>query len=739
MKSHRNGKKGKANVKASLKRKLSYTRVGLVNAMMLAGAAQAQDTSTNNPSGTVATNAPGTLPDVVVKGQREETYKPELSGSSPKFTEPLRDTPQSISVVPRQVIEDQGATSLRDALRNVSGISIAAGEGGAQGDNLTLRGFSARNDIFLDGMRDFGSYYRDSFNYDQVEVLKGPASVMFGRGSTGGVLNQVSKTPGMQRFIDGSFSLGTDITKRATLDMNTPVPVGTGTAARLNLMANDSEVTDRDAARYQRFGVAPSVSFGLGTSTRANLSYVHQSEDNIPDYGLPWLFDRPAPVDRSNFYGFEDHDFLKTGVDIGTARLEHDFNEKFTLRDQFRYANYDREGQISEARIPAGVTPATPIDTINVLRNQIAVESTETFLQNQIDLLSKFSTGPVDHTLVTGIEAGRETSDPTRFTFTGVPTTSLVHPDKDQDFAGRGTPTTRVRTTATTVGIYAVDTLKLTDQWELMGGFRYDHFDVSYREEIAGLAFDHVDDLPSWRAGVVYKPIHNGSIYFQYGTSFNPSAEALSLSRANQGLDPESNETFELGTKWDLLNEKLSLRGAIFRSEKDNARETDPLNSNFTVLAGEQRVDGVEVEAAGHITDDWQIFAGYTFLHSEVVSSKFFPNAVGARLANVPEHTFTLWTTYRLPYGFTIGGGPRYVGSRTASSTVPVDPSTGRVKEAPGYWVVDAMVKYEITKNFDLQVNIYNLADEDYYDQVHPSHIVPGAGLSALFSANFRF
>jgi catecholate siderophore receptor len=729
------GNRGKKS-KAFFGGKKSIAGIGVLNAIALASAAHAQSPN-SSPSG--LTNAPTQLPEVVVHGQSEPGYKPELTGSTPKYTEPLRDTPQSITVVPQQVLKDEGVTTLRDALRNVSGISIAAGEGGSQGDNLTLRGFSARNDIFLDGMRDFGSYYRDPFNYEQIEVLKGPSSAMFGRGSTGGVLNQASKTPEMQSFLAGSFSLGTDITKRGTLDYNSPVPLGTGTAVRLNLMGNDSQVAGRDAARFSRYGVAPSVAFGLGTSTRLTLSYFHQSEEDSPDYGLPWLFNRPAPVDRSNFYGFGDHDFLRTAADIGTVRLEHDVSDAFTLRDQLRFANYGRDGLITEPRIPAGVTPATPLDSIDVQRNQIAVSSTETFLQNQFDTTTRFSTGFIEHTLVSGFEVGRETSDPTRFTYTGVPTTSLLDPDPGQDFAGTSSIRSKVKTTATTAGVYAVDTLKLSEHWELIGGFRYDHFDVSYREAIAGTSLEHTDDLPSWRAGIVYKPLHNGSIYFEYGTSFNPSAEALSLSVANEGLDPESNRTFELGTKWDLLDERLSLRGALFRSEKENARETSPTDSTLSALAGEQRVDGIELEAAGRITKEWQVFAGYTLMHSEVLSSEFFPNAVGAQLANVPEHTFTLWTTYQLPHGFEIGGGPRYVGSRTASSTAPIDPVTGEVKEIPGYWVVDALVKYHVTKNINVQLNVYNLADNYYYDQIHPAHVVPGAGRSAMLTAKFRF
>ena len=241
--------------------------------------------------------------------------------ASPKFTEPLRNTPQSIDVVPSEVIADQGATTLRDAVRNVAGISLAAGEGGAQGDNLTIRGFTARNDIFIDGMRDFGSYYRDPFNQEQVQVLKGPSSVAFGRGTTGGVLNQSTKTPGRDAFVNGGVNLGTADTKRVTLDVNEPVAaLGDGAAFRLNVMATDAGVAGRDVAKNQRYGIAPSLALGLGTPTRATFTFFHQAEDDIPDYGIPWRFNAPAPVDRARVLRLRRHQLSRTRAPTSPAQ-----------------------------------------------------------------------------------------------------------------------------------------------------------------------------------------------------------------------------------------------------------------------------------------------------------------------------------------------------------------------------------------------------------------------------------
>jgi catecholate siderophore receptor len=652
---------------------------------------------------------------------------------SPKFTEPVRDTPQTISVVDAEVMEEQATSTLRDALRNVAGLSIAAGEGGAQGDNLTLRGFTARNDIYIDGMRDFGSYYRDPFDLQQVEVLKGPASSEFGRGSTGGVVNQTSKQPSLQPYVGADLFLGTAQNYRVTADVSQPLPgIADGAAFQLAVMGNDGQVAGRDVAENRRWGVAPSIGFGLDGPTRLTLAYFHLSAKDIPDYGVPWYFDQPAPVTRSNYYGFEDGSFLDTTADMGTLRFEHDFSGTVSLRDQARYARYTRDARITEARIPASVTPETPLDRIGVTRNQIAVDSTETFLQNQLDATFRFTTGALAHTLVGGIEFGRETSDPTRFTYSDVPTTSLLHPEPSDPFAGTSAVTSRVETTADTFAAYALDTVSI-GKFQVTGGFRWDRFSTDYTQSVApALALSRVDSMPNWRAAIVYKPRAEGTIYFDAGTSSNPSAETLALSSANVNLDPEKNRTYEVGTKWDLDRGRISASLALFRTEKLNAREPDPNDPAVNVLAGTQRVNGVEVELAGRVTSGWRANLSYAFLDAKLVESQFYPQAVGARLANVPQNTFRIWNVFSLPWSIDLGAGTNYVGSRTASSTVPNDPVTGLLKQAPGYWTFDAMIRRPLTTAVDLQLNLYNLGNTTYYDQLHPAHIVPGAGRSAL-------
>ncbi len=694
-----------------------------------------------------------------------------------RYPVPLLDTPQSITTITQATIQEQAATTLRDTLRNAPGISLAAGEGGSQGDNLTLRGFTARNDIFLDGMRDFGSYYRDSFNYREVEVLEGPSSVTFGRGSTGGVINQESKSPANQRFIVVEGDFGTDLTRRFTADINQPFGnPDHGNAFRLNLMGNEANVAERDVTENRRFGVAPTLALGMGTANRLTASYFHFNENDIPDYGIPWYFNRAAPVPRHNYYGFRDGNYLRTDVDMATLKLEHDISDWAILRNRIRFANNQRDARITEPQLnnasAGSITPTTPLDQISVNRNQIATFSNEGFLWDQLDATAHVKTFGIRHVVVIGAEGGRETSDPVRPTFNyvnpagqtinTVPTANLLAPNESQSFSGTSAPSSNVHVTSTSYGLYLLDTMQFGSHWELIGGARFDRFltdekSIAYptpKMAVAGGPIvqgpptitypTRLDRKPSWRAAAVFKPTSFGSIYFDYGTSFNPSAEALSLTVGPAGsgtanLAPEFNRSYEVGTKWDLNNARFSLRADLFRTTKENAREASPTNSLVYVLAGTQRVSGAELVLNGRITSRWQLLSSYTFMHSEVVNSQYYPLAIGYRLANVPDNLFNLWTTYQPIPRLMIGGGGNYVDSRTASSTVPLDPTTHLIKQVPGYVVLNAMGRYTLTDNMSLQVNVFNVANRNYIDEIHPAHIVPGAGTSALFGLNFKF
>jgi catecholate siderophore receptor len=676
-----------------------------------------------------------------------------LQDTLPKYTQPLVETPQSIDVIPQKIIQAQGATTLRDTLRNVAGISLAAGEGGAQGDSLTIRGFTARNDIFLDGMRDFGSYYRDPFNMNEVEVLQGPTGVTFGRGSTGGVVNQETKIPDINGFMAGTVDLGTDQTKRVTFDYDKPVKaLGEGTAFRLNVMGHDSKFAGRDVAESRRYGIAPSLAFGLGTPTRLTLSYLHAGADDSPDYGIPFLFNKPAPVERRNYYGFEHGNYLKTNVDMGMVKFEHAFNNAVTFHNQIRYARYHRDVRITEAQINLNTLNAvdpldTPLDQIGINRNEITVNGAETFLQDQLDITLRFRTGHFQHTVIAGAEGGRETSSPYRPRYGGVPTTNLLHPDPTDAFSGTllGT-TTDMNVLAISGGAYAVDTINLSQKWALTGGVRVDRFDATLNQPLPANSpsLDRVDVMPSYRGAIVYKPVAGASIYFDYGTSFNPSAEALSLTVASRAADvaPESNRTFEVGTKWDLFARKLSLRASVFRTDKTNARET--LTDGSVENSGNQRVNGFQIQTNGYLTKRWELLASYAYLDGKVTATSIvppagLPSSLGVPLGNVPKNSFSTWSNYELPWKLTIGGGADFVDTRSASATTPFDVTSKLLKTVPSYWVFNAMAKYPLTEHIDMRVNVYNLADHYYIDQVHPAHLVPGAARSATLGVNYKF
>ena len=698
------------------------------------------------------------------------------------FTESLTDTPQSIAVVPKHVLDEQAVTTLRDALRNVPGISLAAGEAGAQGDNLTIRGFTARNDIFLDGIRDFGSYYRDSFNYEQVEVLEGPAGIEFGRGSTGGVINQESKLPRENKAVSGTLLLGTDVTRRGTLDINQPLGkiAGGEVAFRLNLIGEAANVAGRDVVANRRLGIAPSLAFGMGTATRATISYVHLNADDTPDYGLPWLLNKPSRAVRSAYYGFGQGNFINTHDDIFTLRLDHDVNEHLSFRSLTRFANYPRNAVITEPQVCSNVAisastgkllaptsslnsallcpynQSTDPSTILVNRNQIAVRSVENDLWQQDSALIHFKLGHTTQSIVVGAEGGREMSNPTRFTFSGVPSATLVNPNENLAFTGTRNLNTVTHVAADSGGLYLIDTLNLSRYFSLTGGIRYDYFYTQQRQYTASTAanvFLHrIDRKPTYRGAFVFKPSTHGSVYFDFGTSFNPSAESLSLSASNSVLPPEENETYEVGSKWDLMRDRLNLAGSVFRTVKKNARETSPANALLTVLAGNQEVKGIQLSATGRLRNNFDILAGYAYLQSEVISSQFFPMAIGAPLANVPRQTFNAWLTHNLGYRVLGGFGGNYVASRSASSTIPyvatawtgTTPANAVVtatalKQIPSYWAFNALLKRPIGERFELQANIDNLFNRFYIDQPHPSHLVPGPGRTALFGLNYKF
>jgi catecholate siderophore receptor len=686
---------------------------------------------------------------VQVQGYGNSDYTAANSGLT-KLPEPLLDTPITVTTITQQLMSDRGATNLNDALRNAPGITLQSSESSWEGNAPDIRGFSARTDMFLDGMRDIGMYYRDPFNLNQIEVLEGPDSMLFGRGSTGGVVEQDSKTPQLEQFINAGISGGTNRLARLVGDVNLPIDgLGIPAAFRLNVMADTNGVQDRDVTQFNRYGIAPSLALGLGTPTRLNVSYYYQAESDTPDFGVPWYFGTPAPVPRNNSYGYRS-DRLKTSASIGTIKLEHDVADWLTLSAQSRFADYSRFEQAGKPALAASVTPTTPLSAATTTLVDFTLRSVETQFQNQVNGLAKFATGPIQHDLVAGGEYDFETSDPRYFTNTGL-TNTLLNPNENKSFAPAASyQRANIKTTTNTEGGYFTDTMKLEDQWQLILGARIDRFAVHFNEQAFAVppattgvvtqtnVKNRVDTLPSWHGALLYKPAETGTVYFSYGTSFNPSAETLdiissftSFSLNNANIGPEKSQNFELGTKWSLLDGGLMANASLFETDKTNVRIPDPTLPSVNILGGNQRVQGFELSLQGKITDGWNASLGYDYLSSGTTKTVPGGPVAGLPLTFAPHNNVKFWSSYQLFAALEIGGGGEYVGSRYAQTSAPIE-------QVPEYVTFDAMAKYAITENLDAQVNVYNLTDKYYYDMAHFAFVVPGGGRSAMLTLNYH-
>jgi catecholate siderophore receptor len=725
-----------------------------------------------------------------IKGEAQEanSYNVEKA-SSPKYTAPLVDTPRSVTVIAQQVLKDTGALNMQDALRTVPGITFGAGEGGnPQGDRPFIRGFDAQGDTYLDGVRDTGSQSREIFAVESIEVSKGPNSAIGGRGAAGGSINMVSKKAHLGNSLDGGFTWGSDQTQRYTFDGNYQF---TDTAAgRLNLMSQESNVAGRDSVDYDRWGIAPSVAFGLGTDTRVNLDYYHLESNDTPDSGIAYSIpvagsaastksnpDKPDDGgDSSNFYGLDGRDFRKGRTDTATIAIEHDLSDALTVKNTLRHGSSMQDYILTQPDDSKG-----NVNNGSVWRRaNTRVSNTDT-TTNQTDLFGDVYIAGFKNSFATGIELSHEESKKSSYTVNtdttptnaalgptvcspaliGAPSnyncTSLSNPNPSDPWDGTisrnyaGTDTK-----ANTYALYVFDTLELSEQWLVNMGLRYDHFDTQYRTyDAAGATVVNkgvpakakdTSEFVTGQFGVVYKPAENGSIYASYATSATPPGNTLgegqegnSLSgtpdrsgnQVSSDMEPETTKNYEIGTKWDLLNERLSLTADIFRTEKDNARVQ--VDTTSYENAGKTRVQGIELSASGKITEKWQVFAGYAYMDSEQVDGGPLGAANdGNELPNTPKNSASLWTTYQVTPKLTVGGGAFYVDDvfGSVANTTMVD----------DYVRYDAMVAYKLTKNVDLQLNVQNLTDETYYDKAFSTHFAnQAAGRTALLSTNFHF
>jgi catecholate siderophore receptor len=670
-----------------------------------------------------------TLATVEVAGESA----PKSRVSSPKYTQPLRDIPQSIAVVPQDVIKAQGATSLRDIVRNVAGITMNAGEGGATpGDKFNVRGFSASNDMFVDGVRDVSGYSRDAFNIEQIEVSRGPNSAISGRGATGGTINMVTKVPSLRASRLGSLALGSAQQRRATVDINQPLgESGTlaSTALRVNAVSSQGGVAGNEVIENRLWGIAPSLVVGAGRSTQVTALYSRTSQDNVPSYGIESWNGVPA-FDTRRFYGLRSVDFERVATNQLTLRAEHSF------ANGARVTNQTVRGRAISDRIVTAAVPSTE-NPDSARRSSKSHVNDNTVVTNQTNLSTSFRTGAVEHNVATGIELTRERSTWGRYSFTGTAPAipDLTAPNADADYRPTYSMQVLRQVKASSLAAYAFETVNLSRKVELAGGIRWERYRPDYVDSASKASTFQAahSSAVTGRAGVVVKPVERASIYASYGTSFDPSAQNLSgdALNASSSLPPERSRSYELGSKWDLFKEKLAATFAIFRTEKVNARTSDPAIPNAVmVLDGKQRVQGAEVSVTGNVSNDWNVLAGYSYMDSKVTAS-LNPTQLGSQMPNVPKHAVNTWTTYRVSDDLTVGGGARFVDKRLLRNTDSVR------TYVPSYQTFDATVSYRFTPTLGLALNIYNLTNKLYYDSGRMW--VPAAARSATLTTSVDF
>lgn len=701
------------------------------------------------------------------------------TAQSPKMTAPLLDTSRTVQVVPKQVIQDQAASTLQDVLRNSPGITFGAGEGGRPGGDLPIiRGQNSAGSIFLDGVRDASTQVRDTFNLEQVEVIKGPDSVYSGRGGAGGSINMVSKAPKATDFTEATAQIGTDSNYRATIDSNWRL--ADKAAFRLNVMGNKGDVPGRDdAVNFERWGVAPSLMLGVGTPTRITLSYYHYQDDSMPDYSIPYDPKTGQPVtetrgvSRKTFYGLKDRDFMKTRDDVATVDFQHDFSDKLQLRNVLRYGRGTTDFAATNPDDSKGNVPNGLV--YRALKSGYYV--TKTFA-NQTDLTGEFETGSLKHTFDLGFEYSNVKQDKDSYTESGVPAGTsgcvtgtdaknkpiyanpalcapLWNPDPGTSYPGtltrNGNP---ARYNTDTVALYGFDTIKFNEQWQASVGLRWDNYRTSGSNIAKGrsdpattpafYSTSREDNLFNYQLGLAYKPLPNGTIYATYGTSSTPSALAGSaisdaVSVTNQSLEPEKSRSVELGTKWQVFDDRLTLSGAVFQDIRKNTSVA--VSATEVAQVGEAKVRGIELGFSGSITPKWNVFGGYTFMNSEMTKGAYNSGAVGQDLPNTPRNAFSLWTTYKVLPKLTVGGGAYYVDKVYGNSDATRNADgTPKARWVPSYWRFDAMAAYEFNDHISAQLNVLNLFDETYYTKAYAAHYAAlGTGRAALLSLKVRY
>lgn len=674
------------------------------------------------------------LPTIVIEGTQYRTreeigYKSEGTRVGKTQQDP-KDIPQAVTVITQQLMHDKNATTLREALRNVAGVTFNAGEGGRIGDNITLRGYSAVGDLYLDNMRDAAQYNRDTFNLEQVDILKGSSSMLFGRGSTGGVINQVSKTAKPIAMSEINLTGGSHDYRRVTADVNTPLT--DDLALRVNGMSLDTK-SSRKGVQQTSTGVAPTLSWGAGTDNEINLAHMHLNTNNVPDYGVPYFKNQPLNVPLDRFYGMSNSDYEKSKTDITTAQYQKLFANGAAWKTTARYASYDRDLRASAPRLATGTTSISDSTVIN--RQRQARGSEERTFGLQSDASHTLLTGQLTHELIAGAEFLHEkanrwsnSSSITNPTTTVGNTNTVVN--LPANFNESFKRVFQGAYKGNTYSTYAQDTIEFAPKFKAMLGLRYDHMSADYTNA-DNLTYNRTDQEFSKRFGLMYLPNDNSMIYTSYSTGFNPSAELYQLDPRSSNTPPEKTRNLELGAKWNILNNRIGLRTSLSRSEKTNERNTDLATPDIYLLSGKRHTDAFELEANGRINADWDIYLNYAHMRARIdEGAGQSANLVGKTPANTPKNTFALWTTYKVTPKIKLGAGIDGVSSRFTAE----DNAT----KIDGYHRIDAMAEYQLSKTFTVKLNLMNLMNTSYYEGLYRGHIVPGTERNAQLSLNIK-
>jgi len=723
---------------------------------------------------------------------------------SPKFTEPLINTPKTVTVLTKEILRDKEATSFKEITRSTAGVTLGTGEGGnAFGDRFFIRGFDARNDVFIDGIRDPAVSVRENFFTEQVEILRGPASSFAGRGTSGGAVNIVTKkaTTAGDFYITEGLGSPSDQTKRVTLDVNKVIsPV---LAVRVNALEQGANVAGRNYVTDNRQGASGAVTFTPTSDLTFTGNYTFVNLTGLPDFGVPYdrffrvggvpvLINRPFTegiVDRNTYYGFVNRDFQKVRQNFGTLTGEYRVNENITISSKFRqeHALLNYIGTLAES--PA-YNPVNPLlSTVNY-NPQSRYQSTDVYA-NQTDATIKFDTGPVKHTAVTGLELSHERVSrdiytglssealPGGFNGAGSTTGFLFFPNNTLPFTSApqilGNPT--IIPVDTKAG-YLIETANWKDFIILNGGVRVDDYTISATSRGFGpnaigvtpapatSAFNHSTML-NYNVGAVVKPLPIWSLYAAYATSSNPVGAELDGTTAQYGglnaaaaiFSPERNKAIEVGTKWELFDKRLLVTGALFQTTKENAREILGTGAAAQVVAGAAyQVRGIDLEVAGKITDRWSMLGGLVLMDDHVTKSAF-PTNVGLPLSNIANRSFTLLTKYDLLDWFTVGGQAIYRsqlyggtflaangGTAFNAAGLPAptaaNPYINVPTVLPSYWRFDAFAEAKIGPNFNLKVGAINIFNRTYYDAFYQSaapFALVAPGRSVYLEARAKF